>query len=241
MRKTKMNLVYFISIFCLSGCASLDTLTYFESYSKMNNWNKSSIYYNYANMNYTLYWNSYEDEHLKIFLSPRPEFGRSIAISFSYLPIMFPNIFSYAYAIFSPENDSLIVEAYISSYKGKAEINLSKSKFTINNKEYTPIQIFTTDISSDTTTYTIYARKPNYYGLMEANIYKYNSGTLSLGKDGLYVIFQLPIMKTKADEIIIKLSTIKTEDKEFEIKDLILKKERIYIYDPGIFSRALNH
>ncbi|MDR3610409.1 MAG: hypothetical protein P4L27_07605 [Ignavibacteriaceae bacterium] len=112
MKKMYLFLALFILMF--EGCASLDKVSY---YNNSGTWETSSLYYSYEEMPFKIYWNKYEGNNISIYLSPHPLLGRNLALSFSYLPVMIPDIFSLAYQLIAPDTDSLVFETIVVAEK----------------------------------------------------------------------------------------------------------------------------
>jgi len=233
----------FLLINIFFGCASLDSVSYFKNdiYTDRSGWKEGPEYYNYSAMPFTLYWNNYIEKEFAIYLTPRPYYGHSLALGFSYVPIMIPNIFSITYNLISPENDSLTFEAMIISSKSEIEIDLSKVSFKVNEEDIIPDKIYCSEITVDTVCYKEYVRSPKYFGSKTQNIYNYTNGLIKLNNESLYIIFKLPIKKIAADKINISFDQVISTIENNKINTLVLQKEIQYIYDPTIFMRALSH
>lgn len=101
--------------------------------------------------------------------------------------------------------------------------------------------MYCTRITDDTTKYHTYARNPTLYGLEKVDIYKYKSGEIILNNEKIYAVFQLPIKKEKVEDMKIKFNQSSTYNDNIDIKELHLKRETTFIYDPKCFLRAMNH
>lgn len=237
-RRCKL-LLFFLAFFY--GCASLDRVSYFENRTWDKTWDKGPVLYNYEGMPFELYWNRFHNDDCSIYLSPRPEYGHNIALSFSYLPIMVPNVFSLTYWLIEADNDSLTFEAVVTCDKHQCAFDFSKVIFSINDKYLTPSNIFCSKISADTMPYKTYLFVPGNYGVSEFNMYRYDGSTIKLIDETLHVVFQLPISKHKADDIKIDFGPAITDSNKSGIKELILYRNSRYLYDPAFFMRAMNH
>ncbi|MBK6915293.1 MAG: hypothetical protein IPH11_17120 [Ignavibacteriales bacterium] len=243
MRNKLVITINFLLFNTFFGCASLDSVSYFKNdiYTDRSGWKEGPEYYNYSAMPFTIYWNNYIEKEFSIYLTPRPYLGHSLALGFSYVPVMIPNIFSITYNLISPENDSLTFEALINSSNSEIEIDLSKVLFKVNEEDIFPDRIYCSKITADTLCYKEYVRSPKYFGSKIQNIYNYTTGLIKLNNESLYIIFKLPIKKIDVDKINISFDQVISEIENHKINSLILLKEIQYIYDPTIFMRALSH